>query len=134
MRIYLNFLAVLAFSVPTVMAAHADERVGVAERTMLQAAVQQHIERNLVDGNYLQLDTVTGQIHTLMPFKPHPVILRMGDYFVLCSDFRNDKGKTVNVDFYVAKRGQSYAVFHSAADGDALLKRLMKEGRVKRLE
>lgn len=134
MRIYLKLLVVLAIAVPTVTAAQAGERVGVAERTMLQAAVQQHIERNLIDGNYLQLDTATGQIHALMPFKPHPVILRMGDYYVLCSDFRNDKGQTVNVDFYVAKRGQSYGVFHSAADGDALLKRLMKEGRVKRLQ
>lgn len=134
MRIFLKLLVVLAFSLPPILAAQAGERVGVAEKTMLQAAVQQHIERNLIDGNYLQLDTVTGQIHALMPFKPHPVILRMGDYYVLCSDFRNDKGQTINVDFYVAKRGQSYSVFHSAADGDALLKRLMKEGRVKRLQ
>lgn len=134
MRTILQFFAVLAFSTWITAATQADENIGVGEKTKLQAALQQHIERNLVNGRYLQLDAATGQVHPLTPFKPHPVILRMGEYFVLCSDFRNDKGQTINVDFYVAKRGQSYTIFHSAADGDALLRRLMKEGRIKRAQ
>lgn len=134
MRNYLTFLVVLTLSASVAAIAQAEEKISIGEKTKLQAALQQHIERNLVEGSYLQLDTGTGKVHVLAPYKPHPVILRMGDYFVLCSDFRNDKGQTINVDFYMARRGKSYAVFHSAADGDALLKRLMKEGRVKRVE
>lgn len=134
MRFYTKFLIVLTLSAFVAAVARAGERISVGEKAKLQAALQQHIERNLVDGNYLQLDTDTGEVHSLAPYKPHPVILRMGDYFVLCSDFRNDKGQTINVDFYMARRGQSYSVFHNAADGDALLKRLMKAGRVKRVE
>lgn len=96
--------------------------------------MQQHIDRNLVDGAYLQMNTTSGEIHTLHPYKPHPVILKMGNYFVLCSDFRDAKGTTVNVDFYVARRGRDYVVFHSMADDHILLKRLTEAGQVKRVD
>lgn len=134
MRFYRNLFIGLALAVSVGTGASAGQSISLAEKAALQAAMQQHIDRILVDGAFLQLDTASGHVRALHPYKPHPVILRMGEYFVLCSDFRDDKGKTVNVDFYMARRGRSYAVFQSVMDGDVLLKRLMKAGTVKRVD
>ena len=58
------------------------------------------------------------------------MILRMGPYFVLCSDFRDDTGNPVNVDFYMARRGKSYVVFQMSVAQRSQLEQLMKEGKV----
>lgn len=134
MKYFPKALIFLALSVLVGSGASAGQRISLTDKTALQAAMQQHIDRNLVDGAYLQLDARSGQVHALHPYKPHPVILKMGAYFVLCSDFRDDKGKTVNVDFYMARRGRSYVVFHKAVDTDNLVTRLMKEGRAERVD
>ena len=105
----------------------------IAEKAAMQVAMQQHIDRNLVNGAYLHLDMHTGMVHRLYPLKAHPMILRMGDYFVLCSDFKDVDGKSVNVDFYVARNNNSYTVFHSAVDDRVMLKRWIGEGTVERL-
>lgn len=134
MRIYLKLFIWLSLALSIGASASAGQSIGIEEKTKLQATMQQHIERNLVNGAYLQLDTTSGHVRALHPFKPHPVILRMGEYFVLCSDFRDSKGQTVNVDFYMARRGASYAVFDTTSDGDKLLKRLIKLGKVERVD
>ncbi len=106
----------------------------VSEKAALQAAMQQHIDRNLVNGAFLFLDTTNGEVRDLYPLKAHSVILRMGDYFVLCSDFRDKDGKSVNVDFYLASDGDRYVIFHSAIDDRRVLKSLLSEGKAKRFD
>ena len=64
----------------------------------------------------------------------HPIILKMGEYFVLCADFRDEKGNSVSIDFYLAQQDQSYIVFHSAVDDREQLMALMNKGIVERLE
>jgi len=107
--------------------------IGLGDRASLQATMRQHIERSLVDGSYLQLDTDTGEVHELTPVSAHPVILQMGKYFILCSDFRNDRGEDINVDFYIAPRGNSYLVFRTEIENREVVKRLMKAGKVARV-
>ena len=105
----------------------------VGDKAALQAAMQQHIDRNLVDGTYLYLDEMSGKVQPLYPQKAHPVILRMGDYFILCSDFRDASNAAVNIDFYLARNGDKYVVFHKSMDNDKLVHRLISEGKAEPL-
>ncbi len=112
-------------------AAGATEKLPTAEKALLYAAMQQAIDRNLVDGKYLHFSEKTAEVQTLYPAKVHPMIMLMGEHFVLCTDFRTVKGQSVNVDFYVSRRDGSFFVFDSVVDNRVPLKRLMKNGLVK---
>lgn len=116
------------------MVAVAGNSISPAEKVSLQAGMQRHIDRSLVDGTYLHLDPDTGNVVGLHPVTAHPMILRMGKFYVLCSDFKDDAGKDVNVDFYVARRGNGYVVFHSAVGQRDRLEKLMKAGKVEMLD
>lgn len=62
------------------------------------------------------------------------MILQMGDHFVLCTDFRAKDGKAVNIDFYVARRGKGFVIFHTEVGNRMPLEKLMKDGRVTMLD
>lgn len=124
--------AFLAFLVGT--GAAADQVSTLSQKTALQAAMQRHIERSLVDGSYLHFDTASGEVRELSPLKAHPVILKMGQYFVLCSDFQDKNGVSVNIDYYLARRGKSYVIFHREIDKRDELMALIKSGKVKRFD
>ena len=96
--------------------------------------MQLHIDRNLVDGAVLHLNMETGDVRRLYPMKAHPLILRMGEYFVLCSDFQDAAGKQANVDFYIARDRNTYVVFHTAVDDRIFLERMTGEGKVVRFD
>ena len=124
-RLVWSFTVLLLFSA---LASHAHSAT-VGEKAALQAAMQQHIDRNLVEGAFLHLDTETGRVRQLYPQSPHPMILRMSEYFVLCSDFKDGACRSVNVDFYIARDSQSYVIFHSAVDDRANLQRRLSNQR-----
>lgn len=115
-------------------AAFSAEKASAADKASLQAAMRQHIDRQLVGGNYLDLNLSTGVVRTLHPVTAHPMLLQMGQHFVLCTDFRDDSGKPVNVDFYMARRGKGFVVFRTEVDNRGPLDRLMAAGKVERLE
>ena len=121
--------AVLSVSLP--MRALA---LGLGEKATLQAAMQQHIDENLIDGAYLHLNFETGSVQELYPTASHPMILRMGQYFVLCSEFIRGDGGHYNVDFYLAPRGDGYRVFRAEVENREPLKRLMKLGKADRVD
>jgi hypothetical protein len=95
--------------------------------------MQTYIDRRLVKGAYLSLDRSSGEVRELHPIAAHLVILKMGKYFILCSDFRDQKGQSVNIDFYLAPRGKRYVVFDALVDERSGLQRLMKAGKVSRV-
>lgn len=101
-----------------------------AEQAALQSSMFQFIDRQLVGERFLDLDLASGVTRALYPAKAHPMILRMGDGFVLCTDFRDEDGKAVNVDFYVAPSREGYVVYHSEIDNRGSLKALMAAGKV----
>ena len=111
----------------------ADTPMPLSERTSLQLTMQNHIQRSLVNGVYLHLDTQGGAVHKLQPSDAHPVILGLDEYYVLCSDFLDEAGKHVNVDFYVAKKTNGYVVFSSQVANRALIMRLVQSGKARRL-
>ena len=104
------------------------------EKAGLQAAMLRHIDRQLVDGAYLHLDRATGEARQLYPTKAHPMILTLGDSFVLCSEFKDGSGATANIDFYMARNGSSYVVFETAVDDRDMLMRWMSEGKAERFD
>ena len=60
----------------------------------------------------------------------HPMILQMGEHFILCSDFRDGSGTSVNVDFYVARQDDAFVVFDTVVDDREPIQRLMRAGLV----
>ncbi len=123
----------LTLAIATISNLSAAQKVSVSMKAQLQASMQTHIDRRLVEGAYLSLDQGTGIVRKLYPTTAHPMILKMGKYYVLCSDFRDKAGKSVNMDFYLAPRGKRYFVFDAVVNDRASLKRLMKAGRVSRV-
>ncbi len=131
---FYNLICGVLLAVLLATGAAADQTVGTADKAALQAAMQRHIDRSLVNGAYLHLDFDTGDVQKLHPVKAHPMILQMGEYFVLCSDFRDQTGKPVNIDFYLARQDRFYVVFRSAVDDRSKLERLMEKRKITRLE
>ena len=101
-----------------------------ASKTALQAGMQQFIERSTVNGVYLHLDLASGNLRSLHPVNAHPMILRMGENFVLCGSFRDAKGNTIPVDYYMTKRGNRYIVFQAEVENRDALHKLMDAGKV----
>ena len=113
--------------------AMANQPLTISDKALLQAAMQRHIDRHLVNGVYLQLNTETGDVRKLHPGAAHPMILQMGEYFVLCTDFLDAAGQSVNIDFYLAQQNQSYSVFQTIVDNRLPLDRWVKSGKAKRV-
>ena len=111
----------------------AEQSIGLSEKAMLQAGMQKHIDRQLIDGAYLHLDKEAGEIRDLHPVTAHPMIMKMGNYFVLCSHFRDKDGNDVNFDFYMARRGKIFIVFQSLINDRKPLHRLIKAGKASRI-
>jgi hypothetical protein len=128
MRALQGFIGGVALAASLAVTASTANSAGLTEKIELQAAMQQHINQVLVDGAYLYLDRESGEVQSLYPITAHPKILRMGEHFVLCADFRNADGEAVNVDFYITPKADSFVVFHSAIDDRKVLKQLMSEG------
>jgi hypothetical protein len=101
-----------------------------ADKAALQAAMYQHIDSQLVNGAFLRLDMGSGNVEQLAVTKAHPMILRMGEHFVLCSDFRSAAGKDVPIDFYVARQGAKFVVFHTEIANRGPLEKMVSAGKV----
>ena len=110
--------------------ANAKSELTLADKVLLQATMQQSIDRVVIDGVFLSLDRKDHSIRKLYPAKNHPMIMRMGDHYILCANFRDDKGEDINVDFYMAPKGKSFVVYHTAIDDRATVQSLMKKGVV----
>lgn len=129
MRISIIPIAMLAsafLAAPAAMAGNLSE----AERTALHVAMTQHIDRQVIDGMYLKVDLGTGVIQRFAPAKAHPMVLKMGEDYVLCTDFKNEAGVATNVDFYVTRRGKGFAIFHTEINNRQPLMKLMEAGKV----
>jgi hypothetical protein len=129
---YRRLLAVIVLTCCSGLATASS--ISLSEQASLQAAMQRHIDNALVQGRYLYLDAAKGEVRPLRPMAAHPIIMRMGEYFVLCSDFRDDQGADVNIDFYIARKGRSFVVFDEQVENRALIKKLMKRGMLSRVD
>ena len=102
--------------------------LSLSENVNLQATMQRYIDQQTVDGVFLYLEAQSGKVRALHPVTAHTKVLSVGQYYVLCFDFRDDKGQDVNVDFYLARKNTSYVVFHTAIDDRKQLMLMMQAG------
>lgn len=134
MNAAIKCLAIFGLLLTISLPAHAGTKMSAAEKALLQAGMQQHIDRGLIDGAWLSVDLGTGNVSALHPVTAHPMIMKMGEHFVLCSDFRDTKGNAVNVDFFMTRRGKGFVVFQMVVDNRAPLMAMMKAGKVEMVE
>ena len=109
-------------------------QISETERVALQAAMVQHIDRQTIDGIYPWLNLPTGEVANYSPAKSHPMILKMGETYVLCTDFKDMKGASTNVDFYLARKGKSFAVMRTEIGNRGPLMDLMKAGKAEAID
>lgn len=121
-RVFVAYGLVAGIGLPAAAQTSADVR------TQLQAAMQQHIERTLIDGAYPKIDLATGQTNMLYPAIAHTMVLRLGAYYVLCVDFRDTSGKPVMADFYLAPGQKGFQVFQVEFGNRSGLEALVKAG------
>ncbi|MCU7935492.1 MAG: hypothetical protein KZQ99_11510 [Candidatus Thiodiazotropha sp. (ex Dulcina madagascariensis)] len=85
-------------------------------RSNIQSAMSEMIERNTVNSVYHVYDPIEGQLHQLTLVKLHDGIVKKGDYYVSCADFKSAKGKMLDLDFLVVQKGDGFvatqAVIH----------------------
>ena len=108
-----------------------------ALKAQLQAHLQRSIDRQLVEGAFMDLNLETGEMTPLYPVKAHPMVLRMGEdgnSFVLCSDLKSRDGKSVPVDFYMTRNGTRFTIIRTEIGNRAPLKALLKSGVAARLK
>ena len=104
--------------------------IAVDDQVALQATMASYIEAHLVDGVIPHVMLDKGEVVQLVPTKAHPMILSMGDDFVLCTDFRTEDGTFVNVDFYVARAGDGFVIFQTEIANRGPLEKMMEAGKV----
>jgi hypothetical protein len=128
-----RFLALTMLAMLTVPAA-ADAPLPPSEKAALQAIMYKEIDRHTVDGAYLSFDIGQKAMKLYFPAKAHPMIMRMGKHYILCTDFRDERGQSVNVDFYMARKGTSWVVFQTEIGHRNVVEALMADGKVTAIE
>lgn len=121
-RASIGVIAVVLACLP----AKAETNLVEGEFATLQAVMQSYIEQSLVDGAMLHLDHKTGKVRELYPAKAHPMIMSLGKYYYLCTDFRDRDGKKVMVNFYAAKDHDRYVIFDTDFDASEELEHLVE--------
>ena len=129
MRAFLTVLAVCA-----ALAAPAAAKDTTVLKAELQAAMQRHIDRSLIDGALPYLDLESGEVTDLYPTEAHPMIFTIGEGYVLCADLRTMEGTSRPVDFYLMPSGRRYKIVRIEIDNRPPLKALMKAGVAVRLK
>lgn len=132
MKFSIGFLAFAFLTLVFNMPASAARNDSFRESAALQATMQQFVDQKTVDGAYLIFDAENERVRELYPSTAHPVIFQLDEHFVLCFHFVDAGGQKVEVDYYVARKGDGFVVFHESLSRDAL-KAMMREGRVKPL-
>ena len=111
-------------------AAFAEDASGI--KIELQASMQRHIDRGLIDGQMLSVNFEDGSIKGYFPTKVHSDVLKGDGYFVMCSEVVDAEGQSIDVDYYLARGERGFKVFKTAINNRAPLIALINAGEVKR--
>jgi hypothetical protein len=96
-------------------------------KVKLQAAMHNHIDQVSVDGAYSYLDKST-ELKTLYPANTHPMVLRFGEDYFVCSDMVDENGDSHPADFLVRRIGDDYRVVQMLVDQRDVVEAAMKKG------
>ncbi len=87
--------------------AFAGEKVSIEgqERINIQQAMKRFIDEGTVDGVYRHYDPVTGKILRLEFIELKSKVLKKGDFYVSCGNFKDHRGRPVDLDLLVIQDG-----------------------------
>mgnify|MGYP001800319660 CR=1 FL=1 len=100
----------------------------------LQASMQRSIERATIEGALHHIDISTGEEAKYYPTERHPMIVKLGDIYVMCAELRTTEGTQHSVDFYMAENGRRYTIIRTEIDNRAPLKALIGQGIATRIK
>ncbi len=91
------------------------------ERINVQQAMKRFIDEGTVDGVYHHYDPVTGKIVRLKFLDLKSKVLKKGEFYVSCGNFKDHRGRLVDLDLLVIqdgdyKRGTQAAVHKLPGD------------------
>ncbi len=78
--------------------------------THVQAAMQDYIESHTIDGVTHYYDAVEGRMLNLTYDYLHDGVKKKGQYYVSCADFKDQFGRTLDLDYFVIEADGSYRV------------------------
>ncbi len=127
-------VAALCITLAGGLPVHADGAAdSTADKVRLQAAMQRHIDSLTIDGAVLHLDLASGEGIELFPTQAHPMIMTMGDHFVLCAELKDAAGRPLPIDLYMADTDGRFVTFRTEIGNRSPLQEMMKRGQVKPL-
>ena len=95
---------------PTPIFAGDDPSIKGQLRTDIQAAMNEFVDAQTVDGVVRLYDPVEGKLLRLEFDNLHSGIVRKGDFYVSCADFKDQDGRKIDVDFLVLPDGSTLRV------------------------
>ena len=101
----LLFALVIGGMLSTLAYAGDDPSIKGDLRTNIQSSMQQFIEQQSIDGAMYVFDAAKGGLLKLKLEALHSGIVKKGDFYVSCADFKDQKGRTIDVDFLVRPTG-----------------------------
>ncbi len=112
---------VLALSLSTIAHAANDASIKGDLRSNIQHSMQSYIDQKTIDDAFYVYDSVKGRLLKLELDELHDGIVKKGDFYVSCADFKDQHGRKIDVDFMVRSSGDHFvttqALVHSI-DGE----------------
>lgn len=90
-----------------------DPSIKGVERMEVAKAMKEHIDSHKVDGKYLIYDGASNVMRSLTLTALHDGIVKKGDFYVSCADFKDEKGNELDLDFLVINDGKDYKFVQS---------------------
>ena len=107
-------LAVGTAMLASVAAQAADDpSIWGEKRADVQSAMLRHINDRHLDGKYVMFDGMDASLMQLTFDDLHKGIVRKGEFFVSCADFRDAYGEIYDLDFLVADTDEGYRVMQT---------------------
>jgi hypothetical protein len=113
MRFVLFFGLAMVLGFSGVSFAADDPSITGDTRKGIQSAMKNHIDQNLVNGNYVVYDAVEGHLKKLKFDQVHEGIVKKGDFYVSCADFVDDQGKKYDLDLLVVDEKGAFRVLET---------------------
>ena len=116
-----RIMVILVLSAFTLSAFAAnDPSIKGEKRRAIQAAMQEHIGQNTVNGHYILYDTITDDVLRLKLAKLHDGIVKKADYYISCADFHDRDGTYFDLDFMVIEKDGKFralqGIVHKVGD------------------
>ena len=70
-------------------------------RSNIQSSMNDFIKHQSIDGSMYVFDAAKGSLLKLKLDKLHSGIVKKGDFYVSCADFKDQQGRKIDIDFLV---------------------------------